>query len=408
MFEFYYLFKYLVVQTLGLFLALGAAGVFIYVVLRKLHSPAMAWLLFFLFFGVFLFLYVPLGMPRWSQYPLYLHTFGPADGPVLPFSNVWSFLRRLDQFERVSDIARDPADVPPPIARRTPATVEVNLTAKEVIAETATGVLTNYWTFDGTVPGPLLRARVGDSVRLTLHNARENLHHHSIDLHAATGPGGGAVLTNVAPGETKTMEFRALNPGLFVYHCAYPNAATHMAHGMYGMILVEPEEGLPPADREFYVMQGELYTMGKLGKGGLQIFDAEKLLDGRPEYIVFNGRVGGIHERMAARTGETVRLFVGNGGVSTISSFHVIGEIFDRVYQEAALGSEPANNIQTTLVPAGGAAITEFTLQVPGSYVFVDHALSRADRGAWGSLIVEGSMPPDIFVGEMGGDMAGH
>lgn len=407
--EAYYLFKYLVFQTFGLFIAIGIGGFFVYTILRKLHSRWMAWLLLGVFSGIFLFLYVPLGLPHWGQYPVFMRTYGPAEGPQLSFTNVMTFLFRLNKFERVADIARDPADVPAAINRTASAMVDVALEVKEVIAETAPGVVVNYWTFNGTVPGPMLRVRVGDSVRLTLSNNPENIHHHSIDLHATTGPGGGAVLTNVAPGESKTMEFKALNPGLFVYHCAHPNVATHMAHGMYGLILVEPEGGLPKVDREFYVMQGELYTKGELGNKGLQVFDAEKMIDGHAEYVVFNGRVQGVHKRMTANVGETVRMFVGNGGVNYISSFHVIGEIFDRVYPEAALGSAPITNVQTTIVPAGGATITEFGLQVPGDYLLVDHALARLDRGAWGSLHVEGQAQPGVFEGKMDPEgMRGH
>lgn len=399
------LLSYVFVQTLGLFIAYVAAGIFIYLVLRKLHSKWMAVSLLVVFLGVSIFFYVPQGLPHGFEYPFFLKTFGPAEGPVLPFGNVLQFFRKIGNFERPSDIAHDPADVPPPIERTESATVDIEITTKEVIAEMAPGVYLNYWTFDGTVPGPFLRVREGDTVRLTLTNDPTSLHHHSIDLHAVTGPGGGAVATNVAPGESKTLTFKALNPGLFVYHCAHPNVANHMAHGMYGLILVEPAEGLPKVDKEFYVMQGEFYTTGNLGKKGIQIFDAESMLGGKPQYVVFNGRTGGLSGKMSANVGEKVRLFVGNGGVNLISSFHVIGEIFDSVYPEAAIGSEPHRNVQSTIVPAGGASIVEFGLEVPGNYVLVDHALARLDRGAWGVLRVEGEADPTIFKGEieMGG-----
>ncbi len=301
--------------------------------------------------------------------------------------------------DKVTDIARDPKDVSSSVTRIAPDLVKISLETKEVIGSMADGVELNYWTFNGTVPGPFLRVNEGDTVELNLANNSSSVHNHNIDLHAVTGPGGGAGVTNIAPGESKTFSFKALNPGLYVYHCAHPNVATHMAHGMYGMILVEPKEGLPKVDKEFYIMQGEFYSKGDLGDKGLQIFDAQKMLDGKPEYVVFNGRTGGIIDKMQAKTGERIRIYVGNGGVNLISSFHVIGEIFDVVYPEGSmgLGTTVNKNIQTTLVPAGGATVVEFTVDVPGKYILVDHALARLDRGAWGTLEVTGDANPEIF-----------
>jgi nitrite reductase (NO-forming) len=279
--------------------------------------------------------------------------------------------------------------------------VEVSLTTTEVIAEMADGTTINYWTFDNGVPGPFIRVRQGDTVRLTIHNDKTSLHPHNVDFHAVTGPGGGAAATIVAPGETKTFTFKALNAGLFVYHCAFGNPGLHMTHGMYGLILVEPEGGLPPADKEFYVVQGEFYSEGGLGREGLQLFDTQAYLDGKPQYIVFNGRTGALMENMNANVGETVRMYVGNGGVNLISNFHVIGEIFDRVYREGDLVTPPAEGLQTTLVPAGGAVMVEFTVDYPGNFILVDHALARVDRGAWGALHVEGEADPSIYEGEV-------
>ncbi|MBI4155745.1 MAG: nitrite reductase, copper-containing [Candidatus Zambryskibacteria bacterium] len=310
--------------------------------------------------------------------------------------------------EKVSSIARNPNDVPAPIARTSPKQVKIELETKEVIAEMAPGISFNYWTFNGTVPGPFLRVREGDTVELTLKNHPSSLYHHNIDLHAVIGPGGGAVLTSIAPGESKTMTFKALNPGLYVYHCAHPNVAAHDTHGMYGLILVEPKTGLPKVDREFYVMQGEFYSTGGLGKKGLQIFDAQKMLDGQPQYVVFNGKTKGLVGNMKANVGESVRIFIGNGGVNFISSFHVIGEIFDTVYPEASIGGALFKNVQTTLVPAGGAAITDFKLEVPGRYILVDHALSRLERGAWGVLEVAGNENAEVFGGSAESGEHGH
>lgn len=399
---FSYLWQYLV-ETFGLLIAYISAAIFIFLVLRRFHSPKITLALVAGFIGVSIAFYAPSGIPKAFEYPFNLKTFGPASGPVLPFSNVWQFFRNFSGFERVSDIARNPNDVPQTITRGEDGIVDINISAKEVIGEMADDITFNYWTFDATVPGPFLRVREGDTVRLTLKNDPSSLHHHSIDLHAVTGPGGGAAATSVAPGEEKTITFKALNPGLFVYHCAHPNVANHMAHGMYGLILVEPEVGLPPVDAEFYVMQGEFYSSGALGRRGLQLFDPQALLDGTPQYIVFNGRTGALANAIAVNVGDTVRMYVGNGGVNLISSFHVIGEIFDRVYREGDLVSAPAKSVQTTLIPAGGAAMVEFKAEYPGNYVLVDHALARLERGAWGVMHAEGDTNLDIFSGEAEG-----
>ena len=181
--------------------------------------------------------------------------------------------------------------------------------------------------------------------------------------------------------------------------------AQHISNGMYGMILVEPEGGLPPVDREFYVMQGEIYTEQAMGLKGDDTFSLQKLLDERPEYFVFNGAVGALTKEypLQAKTGETVRIFFGVGGPNFISSFHVIGEIFDRVYDLASLTSPVLTNVQTTLVPPGGATIVEFKLQVPGRFILVDHALARMERGLAGYLLVEGPDVPAIYTGNPAG-----
>ncbi len=409
LFEFWSLIQYLIVQGFGLVLAGATAMAFLYIVLRKNYTLRQTLVFGTIFIAAMLFFWFPVGVPRGLEYPFGLKTYGPAAGPTLPLRNVFTFFSHLDEFERVSDISRSPLDVPPPIERTKPEHVKVHIVTKEVIAEVAPGVVVNYWTFDGTVPGPFLRVREGDTVELTLENDASSLHMHSIDLHAVTGPGGGATVTDVKPGESKTFTFKALNPGLYVYHCAHPNVANHMAHGMYGLILVEPAEGLPAVDRELYVMQGELYTASARGTRGLQVIDAGKMLEGVPEYIVFNGRVGAVSkDTIKIAQGERVRMYVGNGGVNLVSSFHLIGEIFDTVYPEAQMGGTNFKNVQTTLVPAGGATIVEFTADVPGTYVLVDHALARLDKGAWGTLSIEGQARPEIFDGDSTGDHSGH
>jgi nitrite reductase (NO-forming) len=407
-FEAWSLVHSLIIQGFGLVLAGVAAVVFLYIVLRKLNSSLTTVILVVFFAGAMVFFWFPIGVPKNLTYPFGLVTYGPADGPTLPLANVFKFFSHLDSFERVSDISRDPQDVP--LATSASTTEHFfTLTTKEVLSEMAPGVVLNYWTFDGTVPGPMLRVREGDTVHLTLKNDPSSLHMHSIDLHAVTGPGGGATVTDVMPGESKTVTFKALNPGLYIYHCAHPNVANHMAHGMYGLILVEPEGGLSPVDREFYVVQGEFYTAGERGTKGLQVIDAGKMLDGNPEYVVFNGRVGAISkDELQVQAGERVRMYVGNGGVNLISSFHVIGEIFDLVYPEGAIGSEPHRNVQSTIVPAGGATIVEFGTEVPGTYVLVDHALARLDKGAWGTFSILGDARPDVFDGVPSEHPSGH
>lgn len=399
------LLSYVLVQTLGLVIAFIAAGVFIYMIFSRLHSRMMAVALCFIFLGISIFFYVPNGLPNGFEYTTFLTSYGPAGSPALPFANVIKFFLHFNSFEKVADIARDPNDLPPPITRTSTSTVEVHITAKEVISEVAPGVYQNFWTFDGKVPGPFIRVREGDVVVVHFTNDKTSLHHHTIDFHAVIGPGGGAPVLMAAPGETKTLTFTALHPGLYVYHCAEPDAALHMAHGQYGLILVEPKAGLPKVDKEFYLMQGEFYTTGALGQKGLQIFDSRGMLDGKPQYIVFNGRVGALTSTstnaMNAKVGEKIRMFVGNGGVNLISSFHVIGEIFDHVYPEASLETPPERDVQTTIVPAGGATVVDFVAAYPGNYTLVDHALARIDRGAWGVLHISGPKDSSIYDGEI-------
>jgi nitrite reductase (NO-forming) len=301
--------------------------------------------------------------------------------------------------EGAVDIARAPNDLPPPLAKRGPERVRINLDTVEVTGQLADGATYRYWTFNRKVPGPFVRVRAGDTVEVKLRNADDSLMKHNVDFHAVTGPGGGGMATEAAPGESGSFVFKAINPGLYVYHCATPMVAQHIANGMYGMILVEPPEGLPKVDREFYVMQGEIYTEEAIGAKGEQAESIEKLVNERPEYFVLNGAVGALSKGNAlkAKVGETVRLFFGVGGPNFTSSFHVIGEIFDKVYPMGSLTSGTVKDVQTVTVPPGGAVITEMKLQVPGTYVLVDHALSRVNKGLAGFLEVEGKPNPEIF-----------
>lgn len=299
------------------------------------------------------------------------------------------------------DIVRAATDLVPPVKRAGPETIKVKLDTVEVTGRLADGATYHYWTFNRKVPGPFVRARVGDTVEVELKNLADSSERHSVDFHAVTGPGGGAVATDAAPGETKGFTFKALKPGLYVYHCAVPLAAQHIANGMYGLILVEPEQGLPPVDREFYVMQGEVYTSQPYGTKGKLTESLDRLMDETPEYYVFNGAANALtgDNALTARVGETVRIYFGVGGPNKTSSFHVIGEIFDKAYQLASMTSEPLTDVQTISVPPGGAAVVDLTLDVPGEYVLVDHALSRAARGLVGKLVVEGQQETGLFDG---------
>src|SRR5687767_12422467 len=287
--------------------------------------------------------------------------------------------------EEVAVLAQAP-HVPPPITRSHSTKVIVTLEVKEVVRRLSDGVDYLFWTFGGEVPGSFIRVREGDLVEFHLNNHPSSKMPHNIDLHAVTGPGGGAASSFTAPGHTSQFSFKALNPGLYVYHCATAPVGMHVGNGMYGLILVEPKDGLSPVGKEYYVMQGEFYTSGRFGDEGLQFFDQNKAVDERPTYVVFNGSVGSMvgDKAITAIVGETVRLFVGNGGPNLVSSFHVIGEIFDSVYVEG--GTIAAQrNVQTTMIPAGGSAIVDFKVEVPGTYILVDHSLFRAfNKGALG------------------------
>ncbi len=290
-------------------------------------------------------------------------------------------------------------EVPPPTDRDHPAKVRVKMETVEKTMTMEDGVEYHYWTFNGDVPGQMIRVREGDTVEVEFSNNPSSTVPHNVDFHAATGQGGGAEASFTAPGHTSTFSFKALQAGLYIYHCAVAPVGMHIANGMYGLILVEPKEGLPKVDKEFYIVQGDFYTKGKKGAQGLQPFDMDKAIAEQPEYVVFNGHVGSIagDNALKAKAGETVRMYVGNGGPNLVSSFHVIGEIFDKVYVEG--GKLINENVQSTVIPAGGAVIVEFKVDIPGSYTLVDHSIFRAfNKGALGQLKVEGDENPEIMT----------
>ncbi len=291
-------------------------------------------------------------------------------------------------------------NVPPPITRTKPATVVVEMEAKEYVGTIAEGKQYKFWSFNGTVPGPMIRVRVGDTVHIHLTNGKDSSESHNIDFHAVNGPGGGATMLNTEPGQATGLSFKALNPGLYVYHCATasPSIPAHIANGMYGMILVEPEGGLPPVDKEFYVLQSDFYT--KESKDGVLEFDHKKGSDEHPTYVVYNGMAGSLVKNpLKANVGDKIRIFFGNAGPNLVSSWHIIGEIFDKVWTEGSLTTPPLENVQTTLVPAAGSSIAEFVVEVPGTYISVDHSIFRIEKGALGLLKVAGKKNPDVYKG---------
>ncbi len=305
------------------------------------------------------------------------------------------------QGEPVKAVLTSPPMVPPATGRKAPAKVIVELEVREVEKEISEGVKYMFWTFGGTVPGSFIRVRQGDTVEFHLKNHPDSKMPHNIDLHGVTGPGGGAASSFTAPGHESQFSFKAINAGLYVYHCATAPVGMHVANGMYGLILIEPPEGLTPVDHEYYVMQGDFYTVGKYREKGVQGFDMQKAINEQPTYVVFNGAESSItgDKALKAKVGEKVRLFVGNGGPNLVSSFHVIGEIFDKVWFEG--GTKFQENVQTTLVPAGGSAIAEFRTEVPGTYVLVDHSIFRAfNKGALGMMKIDGPENKAIYSGK--------
>jgi len=288
--------------------------------------------------------------------------------------------------------------------------MEAHFSIQEVVAEVVEGTTLELWTFDGKIPGPMVRGRVGDTLDFYLHNLEGNHLPHNVDFHAVTGPGGGAVELNTTPGGVSRLQVKLLAPGIYIYHCAFPDIPSHVSHGMYGLVVVEPEGGLGPVDHEYYIMQSEFYTTrgGTIGSlilrnAGHLDYSAEYANREEPTFVVFNGRPGALGQERALGTlgqainaGERVRLFVGNIGPNLISSFHVIGEIFDKVYVEGSFALVN-QHVQSTLVPAGGAVGVEFTVEVPGRYLLVDHSIFRTHKGAAGELVVQGQPRPDIY-----------
>ena len=303
-------------------------------------------------------------------------------------------------------------NVPAATGRRAPALVHVDLESTVTDIALPNGARYKAWTFNDHAPGPFLRARVGDTLEVTVTNNDPSGMPHNLDFHAVSGPGGGGAVTTVVAGGHATARFKLLYPGLFVYHCGAAPVMVHLANGMYGLLLVEPEEGLPPADREYYVMQSEFYTTAPKEGSPFVEYSHQDGLDENPRYIVFNAGTPMLNDAaLRANVGERVRIFFGNAGPNKVSSFHIVGSVMDRVYREGDLISPPARGLQTTLVPAGGAAMVEFVPQVPGMYAFLDHAIFRIEKGAMGMLKVDGAARPDVYQGQttaLGEHMSHH
>lgn len=300
----------------------------------------------------------------------------------------------------VGYVAKDPTEVPAPITRRSNEHLTFDLHPKEVLADIdGSGHKAWVWTFDGTVPGPMLRVMEGDTVTINIINDANNIEPHNIDLHAAMAPGGGAVFTEAEPGETKSFTFVATRQGTYIYHCAAEGQAwEHIGYGMFGLIVVEPRGGLPAVDKEFYVGQLEWYLKNapnnEANAHGLPpntlMLDEEQALNERPDIFTFNGHKNAltndnIHgDAMHAQKGDTVRFFFVNGGPNIGSNWHIIGTIFDKTYQGHF--SNPLVNQETEHVAPGSAAMFELEAKEAGTYLLVDHAIFRASIGALGFL----------------------
>lgn len=331
-----------------------------------------------------------------AKAPLDISWWSP-DGKTIPNPTLYPTANQPSPREEVAQLTFAP-HVPPPINRNYPVhlLVDMDVVVKEL--EIDSNHTYEFWTFNGGIPGPFIRARKGDVMSVTLANHDMSGMVHNVDFHAVQGPGGGSHVLTTESGKVKKATFKLDYPGLFIYHCAVAPVGVHMANGMYGLILVEPEHGLPKADKEFYVLQSELYCEDESTSHLLEM-DIQKGLDENPTHVIFNGRDGALRDGGAlhANQGDRVRFYFGNAGPNLISSFHIIGTIFDSVYREGDLVSPPARALQTTMVPAGGAAVIDLSVPVPGTFALVDHSIFRIEKGAAGWLHVDGHPRPDLY-----------
>ncbi|HYW03686.1 MAG TPA: copper-containing nitrite reductase [Gammaproteobacteria bacterium] len=303
---------------------------------------------------------------------------------------------------RADSVAADADRLPPPISRDHAIHHDIELVARQVVAKLDSGASFEFMTWDGQVPGPMIRVRQGDTVSLTVTNARGNTRPHNVDMHAVYGTGGGSAATMVGPGQSHTEKFKCLYPGAFIYHCAVGNMDEHISRGMFGMILVEPRDGLPPVDREFYIGQHELYTQQPFGSHGTLSFDYQAMAREDPGYVLFNGAVAGYTAGrfgpLQANVGETVRVLMVSGGPNLMSSFHAIGNVWTRCWPQGALANPPLRYVQTQPVPPGSCFVGDMELPVPETIKLVDHALSRvARKGLLAEIEVKGKPNPDVY-----------
>ncbi len=303
---------------------------------------------------------------------------------------------------RADSVAADATRLPAPITRDHAVHHEIELVARQVVAQLDSGAHFEFMTWDGQVPGPMIRVRQGDTVSLTVTNPKRNTRPHNVDMHAVYGTGGGSAATLVVPGQSRTERFQCRYPGAFIYHCAVANLDEHISRGMFGMILVEPHEGLPQVDREFYLGQHELYTRQPFGSQGTLSFDYQAMAREQPSYVLFNGAVdgytGGRFGPLQAKVGETVRVFMVSGGPNLLSSFHAIGNVWSRCWPQGALASSPLRYVQTQPVPPGSCFVGDMELPVPETIKLVDHALSRvARKGLLAEIKVTGRPDPAVY-----------
>lgn len=303
---------------------------------------------------------------------------------------------------KMDRVAADPTDIPPPINRTKQKTHDITLESKDVIAEIEPGVEFKYMTYGGQVPGPMIRVRQGDTVNLTFKNNAQNTLLHNVDFHAVYGTGGGSKATLCPPGQSRQLTFKLMYPGAFIYHCAVPKLDEHISSGMFGMILVEPHEGLPEVDHEFYLGQHEVYTKKEAGEKGFHEFNTEAMKAEDPTYVLLNGEKKALtadrYGTMKTKVGDTARIFIVTGGPNLTSSFHAIGNVWTKAWREGAIASEPEKYVQTCHVAPGSCGIFEMDFPVPEESFLVDHALSRyAHKGMLGVIEVEGEEQPHIF-----------
>ncbi|MEY7848221.1 copper-containing nitrite reductase [Natrarchaeobius sp. A-rgal3] len=305
----------------------------------------------------------------------------------------------------VDAVAADPTAIPPPVDWDEPRTHEITLESIEVTAEIEPGVTIDFMTYEGQIPGPMIRVREGDTIDLTFEVPDDhNRDAHNVDFHAVYGPGGGAEATTLAPGDGPArLRFETRYPGVHIYHCAVPNMDQHISLGMFGAILVEPKDGLPEVDREFYFGQHEVYTNGEAGEAGHHIYDFEATADEDPTYVLMNGEAYGLtpdgqHGPVHAEVGETVRVYFANGGPNLTSALHPIGNVWSTFYRDGDLVSDPGRYVETAPVAPGTVVAGEMELPVPGPIKIVDHALSRvARKGMMAVIDVEGEANPDVY-----------